>query len=115
MRHPPFDTPAAREELRCSLNEMEGVDIPANQLRYWPRFPLSVLQQPANLARLVAVLDRLATESHTARPILGPGTAMTRSLDAERSVIKILSTTTPPARPTLGPSPEGSPLLPEVT
>ncbi len=69
MRHPPFDTPAAREELRCSLNEMEGVDIPANQLRYWPRFPLSVLEEPANLARLVAVLDRLATESHTARPI----------------------------------------------
>ena len=69
MRHPPFDTPAAREELRCSLNEMEGVDIPANQLRYWPRFPLSVLEDPANLARLVAVLDRLATESHTARPI----------------------------------------------
>jgi len=65
MRHPPFDALPAREELRRALNEIDGVDIPANQLRYWPRFSLSVLEDPANLARLVAVLDRLATESHT--------------------------------------------------
>lgn len=68
MRHPPFDTEAARDDLRLALNAMEGVDIPASQLRYWPRFPLSVLEDPANLARLVAVLDRIATESTTAPP-----------------------------------------------
>lgn len=69
MRHPPFDTPDAREELRVALNGMDGVDIAANELRYWPRFPLSVLEDPANFARLVAVLDRIATESHTVRPV----------------------------------------------
>ena len=69
MRHPPFDTDAAREELRKALNEMHGVHIPRRQLHYWPRFPISVLEDPANLARLVAVLDRIVTESHAAQPI----------------------------------------------
>jgi hypothetical protein len=64
MHHPPFDTDAVREELRKALNEMDGVRLPKRQLHYWPRFPLAVLQDPANLLRLVAVLDRLATESH---------------------------------------------------
>ena len=64
MRHPPFDTVPARDALRRALNEMDGVDIPASQLRYWPRFPISVLEDAANLARLVRVLDRIATESH---------------------------------------------------
>ena len=71
MRHPPFDTDEARDELRLALNEMEGVDIPASQLRYWPKFPISVLEEPANLARLVAVLDRIAMESHAASPAPG--------------------------------------------
>jgi endonuclease/exonuclease/phosphatase family metal-dependent hydrolase len=66
MRHPPFDTKAARNVLRHALNEMDGVDISWAQLRYWPRFPISVLEDPANLARLVGVLDRIATESHPA-------------------------------------------------
>jgi endonuclease/exonuclease/phosphatase family metal-dependent hydrolase len=69
MRHPPFDSLAARDELRQALNAIEGVDIPANQLRFWPRFPISLLEEPGNLARLVAVLDRIATESHTAIPV----------------------------------------------
>ncbi len=62
----PLPTAATCERIATTTSPTA---IPANQLRYWPRFPLSVLQQPANLARLVAVLDRLATESHTARPI----------------------------------------------
>ncbi len=66
MRQPPFDTPEARHELRLMLNQMDGVNIPAGKLRYWPSFPLAVLEDPANLARLVAVLDRIATESHSA-------------------------------------------------
>jgi len=67
MRHPPFDTDAARNELRLALNAIEGVDIPESQLGGWPTFPLAVLEDPANLVRLVAVLDRIAAESHAAR------------------------------------------------
>lgn len=65
MKHPPFDTDAAQDELRRTLNQMDGVDIPAHQLHRWPTFPLSVLEAPANLAHLVMVLDRIAAESHT--------------------------------------------------
>jgi len=68
MRHPPFDSLAARNELRRALNLMEGVDVPYSQLRYWPRFPISILENPENLALLVTVLDRVATESTTAPP-----------------------------------------------
>lgn len=66
MRHPPFDTDAARDELRRALNEMDGVRLPRRQLHYWPRFPIGALEDPANLGRLAAVLDRIATESHSA-------------------------------------------------
>ena len=63
MRYPPFDTEVARHELRRALNQMDGVRIPPYQVNGWPRFPLSMLEDPANLLRLVGVLDRLATES----------------------------------------------------
>ena len=65
MHQPPFDTEAGREELRQALNELDGVHVHRRQVKGWPRFPLSVLENPANLLRLVAVLDRIATESHT--------------------------------------------------
>ena len=73
MRHPPFDTHAGRDSVRVELNEMVGVDIPASQTNYWPTFPLAVLEDPANLARFVAVLDRIATESHAAMPVVFDG------------------------------------------
>jgi hypothetical protein len=69
MKHPPFDTDAARDELRAALNAMDGVNLPRLSVSHWPTFPISVLEDPANLARLVAVLDRVATESHTVPPI----------------------------------------------
>ncbi len=52
MRHPPFDSLEARNELRVALNEMDGVDIPEAKLRYWPTLthvpaPDSVLQRVA--------------------------------------------------------------------
>jgi len=56
-------------ELRLALNEIDGVDIPESQLGGWPTFPISALEDPANLVRLIAVLDRIATESHAARPV----------------------------------------------
>ena len=65
MRQPPFDTEAGRDELRKALNELDGVHIHRRRVNGWPRFPLAVLEDPANLLRLVAVLDRIATESHT--------------------------------------------------
>jgi endonuclease/exonuclease/phosphatase family metal-dependent hydrolase len=72
MRQPPFDLEARREELRRTLDEMDDVDLPSRQVNGWPRFPISVLEDPSNLARLVAVLDRIATESHSAPPIDTP-------------------------------------------
>ena len=67
MRHPPFDTAAGRNELRLALNEIDDVDIADSQLNRWPTFPLAVLQDAENIARLVGVLDRLASESGDAR------------------------------------------------
>ena len=66
MRQPPFDTEAARHELRRALNEMDGVHLSSRQANSWPRFQLAFLEEPANLVRLVAVLDRIATESRHA-------------------------------------------------
>ena len=56
---------------------MGGVDILESKLRRWPSFPLVVPDDPSDLARLVTVLDRIATESHTTRPIehVRPGEA----------------------------------------
>jgi endonuclease/exonuclease/phosphatase family metal-dependent hydrolase len=69
MRHPPFDTEPARHGLRRAINELDGVHLPSRQVNGWPRFALSALEDTANLLRLVAVMDRIATESHTVRPI----------------------------------------------
>ncbi len=68
LRLPPFDTEDGRHELRHALNAVDGVHIGHRQVNGWPRFPLSTLEDPANLLRLVAVLDRIATESHTTAP-----------------------------------------------
>ena len=75
MRLPPFDTEDARHELRRSLNKMVGVHIHRRQVNGWPRFQLSALEEPDNLMRLVAVLDRVVTESGAATPAhdLRPG------------------------------------------
>ncbi len=69
MRLPPFDTEAGRNELRLALNEIDGVDIPSWQLSRWPTIPLTALEDPANLDRLVKVLDRIATESHVVQTV----------------------------------------------
>ncbi len=71
MRHPPFDSESARDELRIALNKMDGVDIPTSKLRYWPTFPISALEEPTDLERLVAVLNRIADESHNAEDEVG--------------------------------------------
>jgi hypothetical protein len=72
LKLPPFDTEAGRHELRQALNELDGVHVHRRQVNGWPRFALSVLEDPANLLRFVAVLDRIARESHPAGGEEGP-------------------------------------------
>lgn len=69
MHCPPFDADTARDGLRRALNEMTGVHLHGRQASGWPRFPIALLEDPANLVQLVAVLDRIATESHTVASI----------------------------------------------
>lgn len=69
MRLPPFDTPEGREPLRRALNTIEGVRIHRWQRGYRPRFDISVLEGPEQLAKLVGVLDMLATETQTSEAI----------------------------------------------
>ena len=68
MRCPPFDEKPGREQLRKLLNELDGVHVHWRQVNGWPRFPLARLEDPANLLKLVAVLDRIAEESHSVTP-----------------------------------------------
>ena len=63
MRVSPFDTTEARNGLRRALNEIEGVHIRGWETDRWPRFPLECLEDPSNLQKLVAVLDRIADET----------------------------------------------------
>lgn len=73
MRHPPFDTEEGRRPLLDALNRMTDVELPRWQVRTWPRFPLAVLEDDANLARFAQVLDRIATESRPAGVTLSLG------------------------------------------
>ena len=68
MRHPPFNEKGGREQLRKALNAMDGVHVHWRQVNGWPRFPIAVLEDRDNLLKLVGVLDRVATESHSAAP-----------------------------------------------
>lgn len=63
MRHPPFGTEEGRRPLLDALNRMTGVQLPRWQVRTWPRFPLAVLEDDANLAVFVEVLDRIVIQS----------------------------------------------------
>jgi hypothetical protein len=72
MKQPPFDSIEARDELRLMLNEIDGVDIGSWQLSRWPTIQLAVLEDPASLSRVVAVLDRIAVDS---RPAVQPDIA----------------------------------------
>jgi endonuclease/exonuclease/phosphatase family metal-dependent hydrolase len=69
LRLPPFDAEAARHDVRRALNEMAGVHIHRRQVNGWPRFPISALEDRDDLARLVAVLGRIATASQGASPM----------------------------------------------
>ena len=65
MRCPPFDEKPGRERLRKLLNELDGVHVHHRQVNGWPRIPIERLEDLPNLLKLVAVLDRVAEESHT--------------------------------------------------
>ena len=49
---------------------MSGVKLPRWLVRTWPRFPLIVLEDDANLVAFVAVLDRIVTESRPIQPVV---------------------------------------------
>ncbi len=66
MRLPPFDTEPARQELRHAINAMSGVHLHRSRVNGWPRFALAHLEDSGNLLKLVAVLDRIADETHVA-------------------------------------------------
>lgn len=66
MHHPPFETKAGREPLRAILNEIPGVEIPSERLHGRPRILLAALADPAHLARLLSILDRIVDET---RPV----------------------------------------------
>jgi hypothetical protein len=68
MKHAPFNDKPGREQLRKLLNEIDGVHVHWRQANGWPRFSIERLQDPANLLRFVAVLDRIAEECHTGTP-----------------------------------------------
>ncbi|MDQ3525064.1 MAG: endonuclease/exonuclease/phosphatase family protein, partial [Chloroflexota bacterium] len=75
MRHPPFDDEVARDHLRLALNRINGVDIPEAGVRGWPRFSIKVLEDQLNLAKLVSVLDRLATATRPHATVAEQGRA----------------------------------------
>jgi len=65
---PPFSERTERERLRKLLNELDGVHVHWRQAGGWPRIPIAVLEDRANLLRFTGVLDRLAEESQTVTP-----------------------------------------------
>ena len=54
---PPFDKLALRGDLRSRLNQMEGVDLPADRIGKVPRFPSEVLLDPVRRAQFLEVDD----------------------------------------------------------
>jgi hypothetical protein len=59
---PPFDDEAKRQELRNRLNQIPGVDIPADALALRPRILLASLTDQAALDKFLEVLDWFVKE-----------------------------------------------------
>ena len=53
----PFRHAPTREPIRLRLNEIRGVDIPADKLNGEPDLPLSVLADPGSLEQFLAAFD----------------------------------------------------------
>ena len=53
----PFGKEEKREELLQRLNQISGVDIPADRINGQPSFPLSILKDEATLKQFLEVLD----------------------------------------------------------
>jgi len=52
---PPFDKLALREELRTRLNRIEGVNLAADRIGKYPRFPTEVLLDPVRRAQFLEI------------------------------------------------------------
>jgi endonuclease/exonuclease/phosphatase family metal-dependent hydrolase len=84
MKVPPFDTTEARDELRHGLNEIDGVHIHRWETDRWPRFTIERLEDPSNLHKLVALLDRIADETRmTVGSRSDPAAAAAAEIDFE--------------------------------
>ena len=70
---PPFDKLALRQDLRTRLNRIEGIDIAADRIGKYPRFPSEVLLDPVRRAQFLEVDDWFeATVRATPIELTGP-------------------------------------------
>ena len=56
-KHPPFDDQEKRIELLKRLNEIPGVELPADSIEVYPAFPLSVLFKKDYLEQFLSIFD----------------------------------------------------------
>lgn len=63
---PPFDTVEARNEVRRSLNEIEGVELGEDRLGGRPSVPLGVLADSRKVARFLAVFAEVVARTRAA-------------------------------------------------
>lgn len=65
MTQPPFTDEHERLELLRRLNNLSGVTIPRSAIEKWPSIALTTLNNEANLAQFLEVLDWIAQEIRT--------------------------------------------------
>jgi hypothetical protein len=58
----PFEDEEKRKELRHRLNEIPGVDLPADRMNRYPTFPLSALKDEPTIKQFLEVLDWFVQE-----------------------------------------------------
>lgn len=63
MRHPPYDTAAARRDLLAQLGAIPGVHLRRARHDGWPRIPLAALENPEALGRFATVLEAVVRAS----------------------------------------------------
>jgi hypothetical protein len=62
MRKPPFDDEAKRRELLKRLNEIEGVNFPADAITKRPPIALQLLSDDGRLTKLLQAIDWFVDE-----------------------------------------------------
>jgi hypothetical protein len=78
LSRPPFDDTALRDDFRCRLNTIDGIELPAGKLEMRPGFPLSIL---ASESRLVGILRALCAFTDSIWRHYGHGADYVEGLD----------------------------------